>query len=99
MVYSGSSCAVDIRERGVHRLFRQAVHQIGVNALETGLERSLQSAPRLVASMYAAEPLQGCVVEALYANGKPVHAGFEIAGKAFGLDGAWIRFQRDLCLR
>ena len=46
--------------------------------------------------MCPAEPLQRFVVEALDTQGETIHPRFEVAPEAIGLDGARIRFQRDL---
>src|ERR1041384_5425775 len=89
---------VQIGPRHCGGLSGQRGHDVDVHVVEA-CERRLDGAARLAGGMDPAERVEHAIVEALHADGDAVHAGAAEAAEARRLDGAGVRFERDLGLR
>ena len=90
---------LQIRQRLLPALPRQAVHQIQIEIIEAGLTRRLGGADRFVLAVNPAQCLQVRRVETLHANRQPIDAGSAVGVEPALLHRARIRLQRDFCIR
>ena len=88
--------AIERRLPALHRLLRQAVDEVEVDALEPGLAGPAAALCRLVRCVDAVERRQFVVVEGLYAEADAVDAGGQKPAQVRQIDRAGVGFERDL---
>ncbi|RMR95671.1 hypothetical protein ALP75_202581 [Pseudomonas syringae pv. actinidiae] len=84
-----------IVQRFVLRLVRQAVHQVQVEVVETGLTRHVGGANRFVAIVDAAQRLEFGCLKTLNADGQPIDSQTAIGAEFCLFKGAGVGFQGD----
>ncbi len=87
----------DVRHCPGRILPRQRVHEVEVDVAEARCAGGFERAHDIPGAMDAPQRVQHPVVETLCAEGQPIDAGAEIAGRIAALHGAGVRFQRYLC--